>query len=498
MEKKEEKKVIDHNSEIVSVKNIFREDNIQEKNNMFKYRSINVMNSQNESELNNNDNTISALPLNTNPTLLNDNDNINKSPKQNSSSFIKSDNYSNISGNHNPFYDMMSNYSNNNNFSGAGTNNNISNPMINHSNSSNKSILSNQGNNNTNFIDLNNPFIINYLSMLYNPGNNNDNNDNTESFQMNEDCLICFEKLTSEEINNNFIGCSHGFCDDCFYDYFKEKINSKIDEIKCPGKDCTIIIPNYFIEEKIINDTDLLSKYKKLKKMRQLELDPNVEFCPYPNCESYAIKKDNNLVSCIHNGHKFCFNCHNYWHDKGICTIDIYSYYKKWKTSKKIKRCPRCRYLIEKNEGCNHMTCTNCKYEWCWICKGEYTPDHYDFGSKCFGLQYTSNRFSVRFCYTLKQIGMLFLILLIIILLIFIGPPIMFASLQLKYAFLKIYHEENKKVRAFYVFSAFSQYIIFAIHFYFVCVCTLILMIIPSLRINISYFVQDLIDEFHI
>ena len=42
----------------------------------------------------------------------------------------------------------------------------------------------------------------------------------------------------------------------------------------------------------------------------------------------------------------------------------------------------------EKNEGCNHMTCISCKYQWCWLCEGEYRYDHYESG-KCRGLQFT-------------------------------------------------------------------------------------------------------------
>jgi hypothetical protein len=37
------------------------------------------------------------------------------------------------------------------------------------------------------------------------------------------------------------------------------------------------------------------------------------------------------------------------------------------------KQCPRCSTAIEKDEGCNHMSCRKCRYEFCWICMQDWT-----------------------------------------------------------------------------------------------------------------------------
>lgn len=36
------------------------------------------------------------------------------------------------------------------------------------------------------------------------------------------------------------------------------------------------------------------------------------------------------------------------------------------------KDCPKCHIYIEKNGGCNHMQCTSCKFDFCWMCLGDW------------------------------------------------------------------------------------------------------------------------------
>lgn len=86
-------------------------------------------------------------------------------------------------------------------------------------------------------------------------------------------------------------------------------------------------------------------------------------------------------------GEEFCFACGGEHHLP--CTCDML---KKWlkkcaddsETSNWIstntKDCPKCSKPIEKNGGCNHMSCP-CGHHFCWVCSGDF--DHSTYNHSC-------------------------------------------------------------------------------------------------------------------
>lgn len=110
----------------------------------------------------------------------------------------------------------------------------------------------------------------------------------------------------------------------------------------------------------------------------------NLKWCPAPNCE-YAIEcgiKKKDLLRIVPTvtcscQHRFCFGCTANDHQPTPCSL-VKKWIKKCEDdsetanwiSANTKECPKCGSTIEKNGGCNHMTCRKCKHEFCWICMG--------------------------------------------------------------------------------------------------------------------------------
>ena len=212
--------------------------------------------------------------------------------------------------------------------------------------------------------------------------------DEDDDFSLDE-CNVCYESIKKNEKRFNEIKCGHLFCNHCWFNYLKTLITeASVEKIKCMDVNCNAIMTEEFILKHISENQNLITKYRRFKKRAEIIKDKKKRMCPNPDCDSFLKKsKKSKYVKC-ENGHNYCFECLNPAHGNNPCDDpNLEKPFFNWLKGKKVKRCPRCQMYTEKNEGCNHMTCTSCKYQWCWLCLEEYKYGHYESG-KCEGKQF--------------------------------------------------------------------------------------------------------------
>lgn len=193
-------------------------------------------------------------------------------------------------------------------------------------------------------------------------------------------CGICFE--TNEFLWSLPCCQIHFFCQNCIKQYLETKIsNSKVLKISCPGEKC----PGLFSYEDIspFLSSEYIAKYEKFGKKQQLISDPSIKFCIVPDCEG-IIKGSREFphIKCPECNYDMCFLCGKAWHELKTCDDIQKLEYEIWAQDKDVKDCPNCKYKIEKNKGCDHMTCVICNYEFCWICLDVWHDNHFEDGCR--------------------------------------------------------------------------------------------------------------------
>ncbi|KAM3136255.1 hypothetical protein pb186bvf_011714 [Paramecium bursaria] len=196
-------------------------------------------------------------------------------------------------------------------------------------------------------------------------------------------CEIC---LTNQKASAN-LECGHQFCrylntlldSPCYHDYLKDKISTgQIQKITCPYKDCEQVISDEIIQK--IVTADKFNQYQYFLQRLFVENNPNLKWCPKPGCDCFVEKGPKNIVSCFC-GQEVCFLCGNQAHGTLPCSEAMERDFQNAISQYKIKYCPKCKSKIEKSSGCNHMTCSQCKYQFCWVCLQKYYEYHYRYWS---------------------------------------------------------------------------------------------------------------------
>lgn len=149
---------------------------------------------------------------------------------------------------------------------------------------------------------------------------------------------------------------------------------STIDCIVCPGFNCNRLLSDELVLDKL--EKGMKAKYQQLITNGFVQSNRLIKWCPGPGCNK-AIKISEMIQSGVRCtcGFYFCFKCTNEVHDLIPCQL-LQDFANVKATNLEVaswlllnsKQCPNCHVEIEKNGGCNHITCRMCRHEFCWIC----------------------------------------------------------------------------------------------------------------------------------
>jgi len=197
-------------------------------------------------------------------------------------------------------------------------------------------------------------------------------------------CPVCYDDLPAEE--TIAAPCGHFYCKDCYSDYLSIKIKDgpSCIETTCPKQGCNTTVPPQMFSSL---QKELTEKYNRFIVNSFVDMNKSMRWCPAPNCSKIvSAPLGTQDVRCFGKpqccNYKFCFKCGEEAHQPVGCE-ELVRWQSKCQNDSETanwilantKRCPKCNTRIEKNQGCNHMTCRQCKYEFCWICMGAWS-DH--------------------------------------------------------------------------------------------------------------------------
>ena len=212
-------------------------------------------------------------------------------------------------------------------------------------------------------------------------------------------CEICFEDVSPD--NSFSLGCQHRFCRLCWHGYLANEVSEGTRCVfsACPAQGCKEVVTEDVFVQILNGDSDeqQLTRYRKFLLDAFVDTNKCMRWCPSPFCTNALSAPSHTTSVRCRCGCAFCFHCGEPAHEPINCAMLT-----KWldkcqnesETANWIlshtKRCPKCQTRIEKNQGCNHMTCraAGCGHEFCWICMGPWSEHGTDTGG-----YYKCNRF---------------------------------------------------------------------------------------------------------
>ena len=189
-------------------------------------------------------------------------------------------------------------------------------------------------------------------------------------------CPVCLEDCPSLQ-SVAMSQCGHVVCDGCLKSYLSSLIAEGQLLIRCPcfaaasSRPCPVVLSNNFISA--FTPTAQYNHWLRLCLQKR-----HSTYRSCPRCDHQ--QKGSRLVSsitCDKCQFRYCFHHANAHPSTTSCRTYVKSQSASVKESLRMiglttVNCPSCDAPVEKESGCNHMTCTQCASEFCWLCGERY------------------------------------------------------------------------------------------------------------------------------
>jgi len=200
-------------------------------------------------------------------------------------------------------------------------------------------------------------------------------------------CDLCLEDKSIYDFTKPLSCCKHdASCTDCLCELINTSLQEKtIAHILCPNRNCAQPITEQDIRAITETHPDLYKLFCEIAAYECIHNEKHIKQCPTPDC-SYSFINDQTVkqkFTCPQCKHIYCSSCLMRHAPEMTCehakrerelaeNPDLANEAtQKW-IAENTKKCPACHKFIQKNGGCNHMTCRQCNHEFCWTCGATY------------------------------------------------------------------------------------------------------------------------------
>ena len=186
------------------------------------------------------------------------------------------------------------------------------------------------------------------------------------AMQGNQTCPVCYDNVSSP----HQLGCGHTYCIACLRHLILSALESDQLPLTCLGDEAQCRVPIAIPTIERFLPPASFSRLLEAAFDAYIAKCPEFKPCKTPDCtQIYRTTRPGAAPRIIHCPSCFsavCNGCHEDAHDGLSCAeskardpAEQERLSDAWIASQggQVKKCPRCCILIEKAEGCNHMTC---------------------------------------------------------------------------------------------------------------------------------------------